>query len=175
MPNYAMRKAVPIMVKNPVLDVPKTSTERLHDTVALVVILASLAYFIWQWTALPATVPIHFNARGEADGWGSKTVLLLLPTLMLVLYIGLSLLRKIPHHFNYLKPITEANAVYQYRTSIQMLSWLKLEIVLLFGYIQWSLIRNAEGLASGIGIWLLPATLVIIFGTIIYYIIKLAK
>ncbi len=163
------------MNNNPMLSVPKTNIERLHDAIALIVILASLAYFVWRWSSLPESVPIHFDGSGEADGWGSKGVLILMPALMLILYVGLSLLRKIPHRFNYLKPITETNAVYQYRTSLQLLSWIKVEIVLLFGYIQWSIIRNAEDLASGIGLWLLPVALVVIFGTIIYYITRLVK
>lgn len=163
------------MEKRPILAVPRTALERWHDTAAIAVLLLSIAYFAWRWPGLPSTIAIHFGAKGDPDGWGSKAALLLLPALSLFLYAGLTLLRQIPHHFNYLKPITEQNAHYQYRTAIHMLSWLKLEIVLLFGYIQWALIRNAEGLPSGIGIWLLPAALAAVIGTLIIYIVKLTR
>ncbi|MCA0756828.1 DUF1648 domain-containing protein [Paenibacillus sp. N4] len=163
------------MEKRPILAVPRTALERWHDAAAIVILLLSIVYFGWKWPGLPATVAIHFNAKGDPDGWGSKATLLLLPALTLFLYAGLTSLRQIPHHFNYLKPITEQNALYQYRTAIHMLSWLKLEIVLLFSYMQWAFIRNAEGLASGIGIWLVPAALAAVFGTLIIYIVKLTR
>jgi uncharacterized membrane protein len=34
------------------------------------------------WTHLPARVPIHWNLRGEIDGWATKSFGLLLPPLM---------------------------------------------------------------------------------------------
>lgn len=34
-----------------------------------------LIYLATIWNVLPETVPTHFNAKGEADGWGSKSML----------------------------------------------------------------------------------------------------
>jgi uncharacterized membrane protein len=145
------------------------------DWACILVLMFSFIYMLIKWTNLPTTIPIHFNARGEADGWGNRVTLIILPIISLMLYAGLSLLRRIPHHFNYIVPITEQNAEAQYRLSLLLLSWIKLEIVILFGYISWSSIQNAVGLSSGLGIWLLPVSLIILFGTIAITMTRMRK
>lgn len=46
------------------------------------------------------------------------------------------------------------------------MSWLKTEIVFLFAFIEWQTIQLAMGKADGVGIWFLPGTLLVIFGTV---------
>lgn len=163
------------MEKPPVLSVPRTLLERLHDSISVVVLAYSIVYLILKWTSLPETIPIHFDVRGNADGWGSRAFLLFIPLLSIILFIGLSLLRKIPHKFNYPGPITAQNAARQYRAAISLLSWIKVELILLFGYLQWSIIQNAIGHSAGVGIWLLPVTLIVVFGTVIIHIVRMRK
>lgn len=163
------------MEKRPVLSVPRTLLERLHDSISVVVLVHSIVYLILKWTDLPETIPIHFDGRGNADGWGSRAFLLFMPLLSMFLFIGLSLLSKIPHKFNYPGPITPQNAAHQYRAAKSLLSWIKVELVILFGYLQWSIIQNAGGHSSGLGIWLLPVTLVVVFGTVIIHIVRMRK
>ncbi|HEY4650580.1 MAG TPA: SdpI family protein [Pontibacter sp.] len=38
-------------------------------------LLVPLTYLFISWPELPDRVPIHFNYKGEADGWGSKNFL----------------------------------------------------------------------------------------------------
>src|SRR5665647_1280270 len=129
----------------PLLTIPKTQTERLHSIVAIAVLLLNFSYFAVKWADLPNTVPIHFNGAGDADGWGSRYVLIILPLLALVLFIGLSVISKYPYKFNYLVEITEENARKQYTNGRLLVSWLKLEIVLLFGYIEWYIVHAVMG------------------------------
>lgn len=49
-----------------------------------VIIIIPIAYLVYIWGSLPETVPIHFNASGEADGWGSKNTLIWLPLAMTI-------------------------------------------------------------------------------------------
>ncbi|MFZ1220865.1 MAG: SdpI family protein [Chthoniobacterales bacterium] len=44
-----------------------------------VLLIAPLVALLMVWNNLPARVPIHWNLRGEIDGWGSKASLLLIP------------------------------------------------------------------------------------------------
>ena len=48
----------------------------------LLLVALPMIYLASIWGTLPDTVPIHFNAKGEADGWGSKTTLIWLPLAM---------------------------------------------------------------------------------------------
>jgi len=47
-----------------------------------ILILVPFLYLGIIWSSLPQEVPIHWNALGEIDGYGSKYTLLLLPILM---------------------------------------------------------------------------------------------
>ncbi|REK74935.1 DUF1648 domain-containing protein [Paenibacillus paeoniae] len=162
------------MTDRPIIRIPKTKFEWLLDGLSLLALLLPVIYLFVVWAELPAQVPIHFNAVGEPDGWGSKGISLILPIVGLLLYGGLTLLRKIPHHFNYPVALTKENAEQKYRLSIQLIAWMKFQISLLFGFILWNVIRTAQGQSGGLG-WLMPAALIVIFGTIIYFTVRIAK
>ena len=40
------------------------------------------AYALYLYPTLPASIPIHFNIKGEADGWGSPETIFLSPAIM---------------------------------------------------------------------------------------------
>ncbi len=43
----------------------------------LLILLVPMAYLAWIWNSLGDQVPLHWNAGGEIDRWGSKTELAL--------------------------------------------------------------------------------------------------
>lgn len=45
-------------------------------------ILIPFGYAFYLYPSLPQTIPTHFNASGEADAWGDKSTIYLLPTIM---------------------------------------------------------------------------------------------
>lgn len=49
------------------------------------IILIPFIYLAYIWADLPEQVPIHWNASGEIDDWGSKNTLIFLPFLLPVL------------------------------------------------------------------------------------------
>jgi uncharacterized membrane protein len=77
------------------------------------IILWALTLFVFL--KLPATIPIHFNASGQADNYGSRMTILISPILATIIYFGLTQLNKYPHIFNYMVKITETNAPVQYK------------------------------------------------------------
>jgi len=132
-----------------------------------------MIFFIaWYWSSLPEEIPTHFSISGAPDGWGGKSTLLVLPAIGLVIYIGLTILSRYPHVYNYLWHITPQNAKMQYENSRQMIILLKTEIVWLFAYIVWQTIQTALGKAKGLGAEFLPIFLILIFGTVGFHLFK---
>ncbi|RYZ95691.1 MAG: DUF1648 domain-containing protein [Sphingobacteriaceae bacterium] len=127
---------------------------------------------IVNYPGLPETVPIHFNASGKADGYGSKATILLLPAISTVLYLAMTAINKYPHLFNYggVK-ITMVNALFHYTNSTRLFRVLKIKIVLIFTVIVHYTNSMAMGQDSGLGKWLLPFILGMIFIPIVFYII----
>jgi uncharacterized membrane protein len=134
-----------------------------------------LALWVWTGTSysnLPDTIPTHFNAAGEADGFGRKASIVSLPVVASLLYIGLTLLNRVPHSFNFPTPVTQDNAQPQYTNATRMIRFLKLILVLVFAGISYQTIQQANGTGEGLGLWFLPLTLVLIFVPLIYFMIK---
>ena len=135
---------------------------------------------LWVWTgtnysSLPDTIPTHFNAAGEADGFGRKASIVGLPLIATLLYIGLTLLNRFPHIFNFPTPITPDNALSQYTNATRMIRFLKLILVLVFAGISFQTIQQANGTGEGLGLWFLPLTLVLVSMPLLYFVVKSLK
>ncbi|MFG6429214.1 SdpI family protein [Roseateles sp. LYH14W] len=65
--------------------------ERNGTRIQLALIAVMVAAGLWAWNQLPAgaTVPVHFNAAGEADGWMSAGIGLSLMPLIALALLGL--------------------------------------------------------------------------------------
>jgi uncharacterized membrane protein len=132
---------------------------------------------LWVWTgtsfsSLPDSIPTHFNVAGEADGFGRKASIVGLPLIATLLYIGLTVLNRVPHIFNFPTPVTPDNALRQYTNATRMIRYLKLILVLVFAGISYQTIQQANGTGEGLGLWFLPLTLVLIFMPLLYFVVK---
>lgn len=53
-----------------------------HYILVAVLIVAPFLYLSTFYASLPATIPTHFNIKGEADGFGSKDMAFFGPVFM---------------------------------------------------------------------------------------------
>ena len=163
------------MSERPKLKLELTTFDKTLEILGWTSILAIWVLTISNYSNLPDTIPIHYNGAGQADGFGGKGNILTLPLIATVLFIGLTILNKFPHVFNYPTNITADNALRQYTNATRMIRYLKLIIVVIFGLIAFKTIQNANGQADGLGIWFLPMTLGLIFIPLIYFLVKSFK
>ncbi|MFJ7737024.1 DUF1648 domain-containing protein [Lysinibacillus sp. NPDC097287] len=152
----------------PILDLPKTKSEKVWDWIGGGIFLASILYIIIMWGQLPDEVPGHFNGAGEVDRWGSKVELFILPFIGLFLWILLGLLEKAPHMHNYPARLNENNVEAFYLNSRKILNDVKNYCLIIFAVISFQMVRIALGDAQSLGWWFLP---LVIIGTA-YPIIK---
>lgn len=61
---------------------------RTTTTVALLCTLGAVAASVAYAPSLPAEVPVHWNVRGEPDGWGPRGLLLALGPVLTLLPVG---------------------------------------------------------------------------------------
>ena len=50
-------------------------------------LILPIVYIIYVWGQLPDRIPIHFDLQGEANGWGSKYTIFLLPLMNIGIYL----------------------------------------------------------------------------------------
>lgn len=159
-------------VERPKIKLIPTTADKLVDLLGWIILLALWGWTITHYSSLPGTIPTHFNAAGEADGFGSKVSIIALPVIASLLFMGLTVLNRYPHSFNYPTAITQDNALRLYTLATRMLRYLKLVLVVVFGGIEFLTIQHATGKSAGLGAWFLPLTMVLIFLPLIYFVVK---
>lgn len=134
-------------------------------------LLIGIYLVIQAWPNLPTTIPIHFDAAGNADGFGSKGMIWLLPAIGVVMVPAMLFLRRFPWLSNVPFEITEENAAYQYGLIVRLLSLLACFVSLLFLLLVYDTISIAFGGSSLLGWLFMPIFLTGIMGPIIWYFI----
>ena len=156
----------------PRIRIELTVTDKAIEIIGWFALLAIWVLVISNYSNLPDTIPTHYNGMGNADGFGNKTNILILPLIANILFVGITIINKFPYIFNYPTQITEENALRQYTNATRMLRFMKLILVILFGLITFKTIQGANGQSFGPSVWFLPLTLGLIFIPLSYFITK---
>ncbi|MGA2277408.1 MAG: DUF1648 domain-containing protein [Terracidiphilus sp.] len=128
--------------------------------------------FAMTWLAfngpnpLPDLVPTHFDAAGNANAWGPPSTLWILPVVGIVLYLFVTVISLLPTGIRSSTRLTEEGRARLESLIHQMVAWIKLELVCLFLWIQWSLlqtVRQGSGKMSPVAVLLF---LIAIFATL---------
>lgn len=144
--------------------------QKIIEIITITFMLSIWGYLILSWGDIPDKIPGHYNAAGVVDRWGSKGEILAMPIVMVILYALLSIIAFFPSIWNAPVKITEENKEFVYSNLKSMLILMKMELIIAFSYISYCNIRVRE-----LGIWFLPLELIIVFGTIIYYLVKIMR
>ena len=144
--------------------------------------LAALAVLAWvTWSALagparlPSRIPTHFNLAGKPDGWGTPEMLLGLPVVAAVLYVLITWVSRHPSAFNFPVRVTPANRPRLERVALNMTAWLKAEMLCLLASIQTAIVESARRGRGELPAALMPAALVVVFGTIGWHIVAMRR
>ncbi|MCA0988466.1 DUF1648 domain-containing protein [Guptibacillus algicola] len=156
----------------PVIDIEKPILHKILDIIGISALLLALAFVVMNWSSIPESVPQHFNAAGEPDRWGDKWTIFLLPSIGVAVWISLTFLERMPHSFNYVVKITEGNAERQYYFAVTLIRLIKNEISIFFAILTNMIVQMSNGQQEGLQFWIVPVFMVILFGTIIIYMVK---
>ena len=163
------------MKSRPKIRPPKFFWDKVLEATAILGVLFGIILILQAWSSLPATIPIHFDAVGNPDGYGSKGMIWLLPAISVVMIPAMLFLRRFPWLSNVPLKITEENAEYQYTLIVRLLSLLACFVSLLFLMLVYDTISIASGGVSLLGWMFMPIFLGGITGPIIWYFIAALK
>jgi uncharacterized membrane protein len=143
--------------------------------VGAAIIVATWIYIGWIYKQLPDIVPTHYNFKGEVDGYGGKSTLIVLQVVATLLFVGLHMLNKFPHIFNYPVKITPENATIQYQLATRLLRVEAISIALVFGFIPVEILQSIENEKSTLSaIWLF-LFLMLVFAPLVVYFFQARK
>jgi uncharacterized membrane protein len=150
--------------------------EGIHRTIPLAAMILAFAIVAVYYGQLPDQIPIHWNGRGEIDGYGSKITAWVMPVINLGLYWFLGLISQSGYEwFNYPVRITEENAAEQHRIALTIVAIIRTISCLMFAYITYAMVRSAITESSVFNIWVMIAFMAVMFGGIIHYALKASR
>lgn len=150
----------------------KAKLERWLDVFSILSIVVMIVYIFMNWATLPHTIPTHFNASGEADGFGGKWRIFIHPIVGLGLYIFFNILNRFPNLFNYPTDMTAENKPLIFVNSRKLLSWMNLQIIMFCMYNTWENIHVAITGETSISMWPFIIFIAALFGTMVFYIVR---
>lgn len=124
----------------------------LGNIICLTLLIGVIIYLIVAWSSFPDKVPGHYNAAGEIDRMGSKYELLITPIVGWLMFLGSTAIERYPEVWNTGVTVTEENKERVYRVIRNMLSTLKIIMVVVFV----SLSINSS-LSAPLPVWFTPA------------------
>ena len=156
-------------MERPRIKIKKTSVDFATEIVGIIGLLLLIGLPLYYFEKLPETIPRHFGANGEADGFSGKGIIWTLPIIGMVMYVGMFWLNKYPHIFNYPQQVTKENAERLYTIGTRMIRTLNSIITCIFAYITYSTIQTSLGNQDGLGTWFTPVFVILIFGVTGYF------
>ena len=102
-----------------------TKFQIVLETIGLILIVGMIIFVYTQWDQIPQQVPMHYNAMGEIDSWGSKYEILFLPAISILLYVFITAVSFFPQIWNVPVRITDENKEAVYLSSKDLLIIMK--------------------------------------------------
>lgn len=141
-------------------------TAEILGLIGLAALVLLTGSALWGPHRLPERVPTHFDAAGTPNAWGSPVGMVLLPVVAIGLYVLMTVAARFPAAFNYPVRVTARSRARLEKTTLNMLAWIKAELVWLFAALQWAFVRAAQTGDGSLFPKIVPVFLVVIFGTV---------
>ena len=152
------------------MEIKHNKLDTIAEVFCMILLIVTTLYTIYMYIQLPEKIPIHYNAAGVIDRYGNKLEIFILLIVTWVMYIGLSLVTRVPQFWNTGVSVTAENKDRVYRILKNMLKIIKMETIVIFCY----LIYNTTTLYN-LPKWFVPVFLVLLFSTMLISFIVLIK
>lgn len=137
------------------------------EIIGAAILISFFIFLVKSWSSIPERIPGHYNAAGVVDRWGNKNEILLMPIIGAILYLGLTMITFFPEIWNVPMAQSQENKEAVYKCMKTMLISLKVEITAMFFYISFHSVNSMD-----LPIAFLPIVLIIIFGSLTYFIVR---
>ena len=152
------------------MKIKNSAADIIMEVLGLIMLIGTPLYLFISWPSIPDKLPMHYNFAGEIDRWGGKGEILFLVVLWWIMYLVISAVERFPQIWNTGVKVTAANQARVYRTLKYMVVSLKLIVTADFAY----MIVNIT-LCRPLGGWFTPVFLVLVFGDMAFWIIRLVR
>ncbi len=141
----------------------------------IVLIVPATLYVLYWYGRLPASVPVHFDAAGHANGYGHKSALLFLPLLGLALERLLAFFSGHPEWANFPVQVTDDNRSRLYAVYYRFMLFMRVMLTALFAAMAVMSVEAARGGGSMPLPWALFVYLGVFWAGIAAYLVQMVR
>lgn len=140
---------------NPKIKIELTTADKITEVAGYIALGLLWAIAIYIYNNTPDVVPVHFNLKGEADGYGDRKTVFFPAILCTFFMLIFTELNKRPEMMNLPVEITPQNAKRQYTLATRMMRWLKIILIVIFILIELYSYKSITADVSQYMAWLL--------------------
>ncbi len=159
----------------PKINLPLVGKDKLMEHYSWVTFVTIWGFAIYAYFKAPDVIPTHFGLDGQADGYGGKGSLFVLPSIISFVMFIFTILLKRPETHNYAVQVTTENAPRLYAASNRMLRIVKCIINTFILYFSIEFVQALKSEKLQFSMWSLLVFLVVLFGAIGFQIFQMRK
>ena len=144
---------------------------KFFNKITLIVFVFTIIFTAIQFPNLPSEVPSHYNIMGEADAWANKWFIFFIPLLGFGLWLLLGQVEKFPEFINMPNGGEPLNKE-QLKNSVVLMYMIRNEVLLFMSLLTLKEVFTAIGYQINLGVWEFVIFIVVMTGTIMWYIVK---
>ncbi|MCI8991452.1 MAG: DUF1648 domain-containing protein [Eubacterium sp.] len=144
--------------------------DRILNILCLIIMVGMVLFLAAVWFEIPDKIPMHYGFDGTIDRWGAKSEIIIMPVVTGGMYIFLTFIERVPQIWNIGVEVTKENKERIYSLVLHLISTIKFIVICIFTYLS---VKIAIG--GGLPAWFLPVVLLVTFGDIFYWSLKLWK
>lgn len=141
----------------------------------LCLVLAFLPLFFYGSIGQDARVPIHYDALGRVDGYGSRSDLWTPALVASAFYVVFTVIERFYRSFNFPVRVTQANAEALYRLGIRLIRFMKPLLMFIMAYLNISSLAVVMGWNIGLNGFVMAALVISMFALIAYFMAKMYR
>lgn len=162
-------------MSRPKINIKYQTIDYLIELLGIIAFICLIVLPIYFYNDLPDKIPKHFNLYGHPDAYGKKGIIWLLPAIGLLIYVGLTLLNRIPQYFNYPTTVTSENAHRLYQIATRTVRILKIIVVVTFSFLNFNIIKIGLDESANLSMLFLPVVFLTTLGVVGLMIYKMIK
>lgn len=133
-----------------------TPQDWLMEICALSGLVAMLAYVAFHYSRLPDMIPVHLDTRGNAEGFGNREQVWILPGISFLLYLIMPQVLRFKMILNSSRFLYRVRTQKQFNGRIRLLRFQKMILIWGFFNLSATTIRLSLHPGTGISAWFFP-------------------
>lgn len=150
-----------------------TREDLILEIIAAVLLVVMWGFTVWLYHVSPEKIPVHFNAAGEANGWGGRSELFIIAGIATAISVLMFCVSRGPSTiFNYPFRVTKDNIQIQHQIAVRMIRYINIGMILIMTTSLLAMGHEAIGISTAAASAMTQIMILALFVLIALFVVK---